>query len=68
MYYLRSTTKVSARKALAVDTSETKEVVVEVPVPVYTPEPEVSTDKVFSAAEALQCSIDNPDDCEACGS
>jgi hypothetical protein len=37
---------------------------------VYTPVTPVepTTDKVFSAAEALQCSIDNPDDCEACGS
>ena len=70
MYYLRSTTKVSARKALAVDTSGAQVVEVKAPVAVYTPVTPVepTTDKVFSAAEALQCSIDNPDDCEACGS
>lgn len=74
MYYMRSTTKVSARKALAVNTKieETiEEQVVKDPAPITEPmkqvEPETS-DKVFSAAEALQCSIDNPDDCEACGS
>jgi ribonucleoside-diphosphate reductase alpha chain len=74
MYYLRSTTKVSARKALAVDTSVSEEVEVEVikdPAPITEPMKVIeteSTDKIFSAAEALQCSIDNPDDCEACGS
>ena len=66
MYYLRTTSKVSARKSLGVETTvaepkeETAPVVEVITVP--------NTDKVYSAIEALQCSIDNKDDCEACGS
>jgi len=66
MYYLRTTSKVSARKSLGVETTtqEPKEEMIPVVEKVTVP----NTDKVYSAIEALQCSIDNKDDCEACGS
>ena len=74
MYYLRSTTKASARKALAVNTSATEKMVEEKAVEVVeTVKPKVeesksAADRVYTALETLQCSIDNPDDCAACGS
>jgi ribonucleoside-diphosphate reductase alpha chain len=67
MYYLRSNSKTQARQSLGVDDT----VVSEIPkVEVTIPKP---TNILMSAEEieamnGLTCSLDNPDDCEACGS
>ena len=67
MYYLRSNSKTQARQSLGVDDT----IVSEIPkVEVTIPKP---TNILMSAEEieamnGLTCSLDNPDDCEACGS
>jgi len=67
MYYLRSNSKTQARQSLGVDDT----VVNEIPkVEVQTPKPINITlsNAEIEAMNGLTCSLDNPDDCIACGS
>jgi len=77
MYYLRTKAAVDALSGLGIDTSKYKDVKKEEPKP--DPKPEVVEEKTKSASEELKaladqtmndlsCSLDNPDDCLACGS
>jgi len=77
MYYLRTKAAVDALSGLGIDTSKYKDVRKEEPKP--DPKPEVVEEKTKSASEELKaladqtmndlsCSLDNPDDCLACGS
>lgn len=67
MYYLRSNSKTQARQSLGVDDStitEIPKVDVSIPKPVNS---SMSAEEI-EAMNGLTCSIDNPDDCIACGS
>jgi ribonucleoside-diphosphate reductase alpha chain len=67
MYYLRSNSKTQARQSLGVDDT----IVTEIPkVEVQTPKPINTTlsNAEIEAMNGLTCSLDNPDDCIACGS
>jgi ribonucleoside-diphosphate reductase alpha chain len=77
MYYLRTKAAVDALSGLGIDTSKYKDVKEEEPKP--DPKPEVVEESSKSASEELKaladqtmndlsCSLDNPDDCLACGS
>jgi ribonucleoside-diphosphate reductase alpha chain len=77
MYYLRTKAAVDALSGLGIDTSKYKDVKKEEPK--QDPKPEVVEEKTKSASEELKaladqtmndlsCSLDNPDDCLACGS
>jgi ribonucleoside-diphosphate reductase alpha chain len=67
MYYLRSNSKTQARQSLGVDDT----IVNEIPkVESVIPKPtsiSMSAEEI-EAMNGLTCSLDNPDDCEACGS
>jgi ribonucleoside-diphosphate reductase alpha chain len=67
MYYLRSNAKTQARQSLGVDDStitEIPKVDVMIPKPVSV---SMSAEEI-EAMNGLTCSLDNPDDCIACGS
>jgi ribonucleoside-diphosphate reductase alpha chain len=67
MYYLRSNAKTQARQSLGVDDStitEIPKVDVMIPKPVSV---SISAEEI-EAMNGLTCSLDNPDDCIACGS
>ena len=67
MYYLRSNSKTQARQSLGVDDT----IATEIPkVEVQTPKPINTTlsNAEIEAMNGLTCSLDNPDDCIACGS
>jgi ribonucleoside-diphosphate reductase alpha chain len=67
MYYLRSNSKTQARQSLGVDDSTITEIPkaeVSIPKPVNS---SMSAEEI-EAMNGLTCSIDNPDDCIACGS
>jgi ribonucleoside-diphosphate reductase alpha chain len=77
MYYLRTKAAVDALSGLGIDTSKYKEVKKQEPKP--EPKPVVVEESSKSASEELKaladqtmndlsCSLDNPDDCLACGS
>ena len=67
MYYLRSNSKTQARQSLGVDDTIVNEIPkVEVTIPKIG-NISMSTEEI-EAMNGLTCSIDNPDDCEACGS
>lgn len=72
MYYLRTRPKSAALKGLGVDMSKLEdipkeEVKVEVKEVEPTPQP-ISTATDEQVLKDMVCSLDNPDDCEACGS
>jgi ribonucleoside-diphosphate reductase alpha chain len=67
MYYLRSNSKTQARQSLGVDDT----IATEIPkVEVQTPKPINTTlsNAEIEAMDSLTCSLNNPDDCIACGS
>ena len=67
MYYLRSNAKTQARQSLGVDDSKINEIPkvdIMIPKPVNT---SISAEEI-EAMNGLTCSLDNPDDCIACGS
>ena len=70
MYYLRTRPKAEALKGLGIDMSTIEETPKEVVVPqIETPkitQPAPMTDEQL--LNDMVCSLDNPDDCEACGS
>jgi len=70
MYYLRTRPKAEALKGLGIDMSTIEETPKEVVVPqIETPkitQPTPMTDEQL--LNDMVCSLDNPDDCEACGS
>jgi ribonucleoside-diphosphate reductase alpha chain len=67
MYYLRSNSKTQARQSLGVDDTIVNEIPkVEVTIPKIN-NISMSVEEI-EAMNGLTCSLDNPDDCEACGS
>jgi ribonucleoside-diphosphate reductase alpha chain len=67
MYYLRSNSKTQARQSLGVDDTIVSEIPkVEVTIP--KPTSILMSAEEIEAMNGLTCSLDNPDDCEACGS
>jgi ribonucleoside-diphosphate reductase alpha chain len=67
MYYLRSNSKTQARQSLGVDDStitEIPKIETTIPKPISS---SMSAEEI-EAMNGLTCSIDNPDDCIACGS
>jgi ribonucleoside-diphosphate reductase alpha chain len=67
MYYLRSNSKTQARQSLGVDDTITNEIPkVEVTIP--KPSSISMSAEEIEAMNGLTCSLDNPDDCIACGS
>jgi len=74
MYYLRTKAASAAIKFTVKKKAEampdTEEVFAELPEKGLLEASQVSVDpiKEYSAEEAVACSLDNPDDCEACGS
>lgn len=67
MYYLRSNSKTQARQSLGVDDSvinEIPKVETAIPKPISS---SMSAEEI-EAMNGLTCSLDNPDDCIACGS
>jgi ribonucleoside-diphosphate reductase alpha chain len=67
MYYLRSNSKTQARQSLGVDDStitEIPKIEATIPKPISS---SMSAEEI-EAMNGLTCSIDNPDDCIACGS
>jgi ribonucleoside-diphosphate reductase alpha chain len=67
MYYLRSNSKTQARQSLGVDDSiitEIPKIETTIPKPINS---SMSAEEI-EAMNGLTCSIDNPDDCIACGS
>jgi len=67
MYYLRSNSKTQARQSLGVDDSminEIPKVDTMIPKPISS---SMSAEEI-EAMNSLTCSLDNPDDCIACGS
>lgn len=74
MYYLRTKAASAAIKFTvkkkAEATPDAAEVFAEMPAVALSEAAQVSVEptKVYSAEEAVACSLDNPDACEACGS
>ena len=73
MYYLRTNSQVAAKQSLGVDTSKTETPVINEIVKENTFVEEEVVKSISDVSEedalkALTCSIDNPDDCEMCGS
>jgi ribonucleoside-diphosphate reductase alpha chain len=67
MYYLRSNSKTQARQSLGVDDTIVKEIPnidVQIPKPINI----TLSNAEIEAMNGLTCSLDNPDDCIACGS
>lgn len=64
-YYIRTKAALSANAGLGLDRSKLEEIKLRLQAQVGAKE--VATKQVFTAEEALVCSLDNPDDCLACG-
>lgn len=67
MYYLRSNAKTQARQSLGVDDSTINEIP-KVDVMIPKPVSISMSNEEIEAMNGLTCSLDNPDDCIACGS
>ena len=67
MYYLRSNAKTQARQSLGVDDSSINEIP-KVDVMIPKPVSISMSNEEIEAMNGLTCSLDNPDDCIACGS
>lgn len=77
MYYLRTNSNIAAKQSLGVSTNANDKVITDIkpetvePVKKVIIESETNGKEIISEEEALKgvtCSLDNPDDCEVCGS